>query len=78
MSTAAPGSVCLFAGGRYDREIDENLVIRNTNITIAGDPVAATAPILDGSANIDATWTKKLGTSCVYLHECARYTFYWP
>lgn len=68
-STAPPGSVCLLAGGRYDREIDANLVLRNTNITIAGDPTAATAPILDGSVAIDTTWTKKHGASCVYQSQ---------
>ena len=65
-STAPPGGVCFLGGGRYDREIDANLVLHNANITIARDPAATTPPILDGSVAIDTTWTKKQGTTCVY------------
>ena len=64
---APAGSMCLLAGGRYDRDVDLASPIAVTqDITIAGDPLDSSLPVLDGSAPVNTTWTASQDNKCVY------------
>ena len=62
-SVAPAGATCLLAEGRYDGAADQEPLLIERDLTVAGQGTA----VLDGSIKIDSTWTRGVGNeTCVY------------